>query len=166
MKEKKTGSFILSYGKFILLMAIVLLVSAVLIFMTYQGVKREMIDLLNTRQMIHAKQATKGIEAFFHGHIDMLQQLAKNEHLIDLDATGKRMMRDFYSFHPNTISIITRIDRQGRILNAEPHDPNVVGKAIVSMASFQEARSTGQVHQPARAQDDHCACPRIQGRRL
>jgi two-component system cell cycle sensor histidine kinase/response regulator CckA len=145
MKEKKTGSFILSYGKFILLMAIVLLVSAVLIFMTYQGVKREMIDLLNTRQMIHAKQATKGIEAFFHGHIDMLQQLAKNEHLIDLDATGKRMMRDFYSFHPNTISIITRIDRQGRILNAEPHDPNVVGKAIVSMASFQEARSTGQV---------------------
>jgi PAS domain S-box-containing protein len=144
MKEKKTGRFSINYGKFILWMALILLASAVLIYMTYQVVKQEMIGNLNARQMVHAKQAANGIEAFFHGHIDMLQKFAKNGHIIDLDAAGKRLMHDFYSFHTGTISIITRIDRQGRIHHAEPFDPTVVGKPIVSLASFQEARRTGQ----------------------
>jgi hypothetical protein len=117
-------------------MALALLVSVVLIYLTYQEVKRDMIDLLNARQMIHAKQAAKGIEAFFHGHIDMLQQFAKNGHIIDLDAAGKRMMRDFYSFHTGTISIITRIDKQGRILHPEPYNPTVAGKKIVPNGVF------------------------------
>jgi len=144
MKEKKTGS-IIKYRKFILFMALILSVGAFLNYLTYQGVKQEMIENLNAMQMIHAKQAAKGIEAFFHGHIDLLQQLAKNEHLIDLDATGKQMLRDFYSFHTGTISIITRIDRQGRILHPEPYDPAVIAKEVVSILSFQEARRTGQV---------------------
>jgi two-component system cell cycle sensor histidine kinase/response regulator CckA len=145
MRKNKTGSFVINYGTFILFMAFVLLVGAVLFYLTYQGVKREMIDNLNARQMIHAKQAAKGIEAFFHSHIDMLQQLAKDKHIVDLDETGKRMLREFYSFHASEMSIVTRIDKQGRILHPEPYDPAVIGKAVTSIESFQEARRKGQI---------------------
>ena len=144
-KGKKTDGFIINYWKFILFTMLVLSAGAVMIYMTYQGVRQEMIGNLNARQMLHARQAASSIEALFHHHIDILQQLKKSGHIINLDATGKEMMRDFYAFHKNTISIVTRIDAQGRILYPEPYDPRVIGKTVVSLASFQEARRTGQI---------------------
>jgi two-component system, cell cycle sensor histidine kinase and response regulator CckA len=145
MKGKKTDHFITHYGKFIPFMALVLLVGAVLLYLTYQGVKREMIDHLNDRQMIHAKQAAKGIEDFFNDNMALLQQLAKNGNIIDLDATGKQVMRDIYFSLANTISAVTRIDRQGRHLHVEPYEPAMIGKTIVPNVTFREAQSTGQV---------------------
>jgi two-component system, cell cycle sensor histidine kinase and response regulator CckA len=145
MKERKTDRSIKHYGKFILLMALVLFISAVLLYLTYQGVKRETVDQFNDMQMIHAKQAAKGIEDFFNDKIALLQQLAKNGHIIDLDATGRQVMRDIYFSLANTISAVTRIDSQGRHLHVEPYEPEMIGKTIVPDVAFREAQRTGQV---------------------
>ncbi len=122
MKEKATGSFIAAYGRYIIFLVLFILVGYVLLYLTYKNVKREMIENLNARQMIHAKQAARAIESFFDNHIAMLQNLSINSHITDLDEDGKRTMREFHSLKSAEVSIITRIDSQGRIVHSEPYN--------------------------------------------
>ncbi|MCX5813430.1 MAG: ATP-binding protein [Proteobacteria bacterium] len=145
MKERAAGNIIISYVKYIVILVIFIVVSNILLYVTYENVKREMLKNLNARQMVHAKQAAKGIEIFFNDHIAMLQYLAKNRHIIDFDETGKRMMREYYSLHSEHISIITRIDSQGRILHSEPYDPKVIHKSVTRIEDFQEVKRTQQI---------------------
>jgi PAS domain S-box-containing protein len=144
MKEQKKGRLIASYGKFFLFTALVLLAVAALIYTTYRGVRQELIGQLNARQLIHAKQAAKGIEAFFQDHIAVLGQMARDGHIIDLDATGRQKMRTFLGLHANTVRILSRIDKRGRILHTEPRNPEAIGKTSPSIATFHEARRTGR----------------------
>jgi two-component system, cell cycle sensor histidine kinase and response regulator CckA len=135
----------MKYGRYVIILILFLLVGYILLYLTYENVKHEAIDNLKTRQMIHAKQAAKGIEAFFHDYITMLQHLAKNKHIVSLDASGKQIMRDFYLSHAEAVSIITRIDSQGRILHPEPYNPKVVHLPVTQMEDFLEVKRTGQV---------------------
>ncbi|MCX5858038.1 MAG: PAS domain S-box protein, partial [Deltaproteobacteria bacterium] len=145
MMEKAARNYILSHWRYIIILLLFLLASYVLIYRTYENVRREMIEDLNARQMILAKQSAKGIEMFFNDHIAMLQSMAKNEHIVVLDETGKKMMREFYSSHAGEVSIITRIDSQGRIVHPEPYDPKVIHQIVTKIEDFQEVRRTRQI---------------------
>jgi len=145
MKEKTEGNFFVRYGRYITFLGLFMLTGYVLLYLTYENVKREMIENLNAKQMILAKQAAKGIETFFNDHVAMLQHLAKNEHIVAFDETGKRLMRTFYSSHSEMISIVTRIDREGRILHPEPYDPKVIHQMITAIEAFEEVKRTHQV---------------------
>jgi two-component system cell cycle sensor histidine kinase/response regulator CckA len=145
MKEKTESNFFVRYGRYITFLGLFMLACYVLLYLTYQNVKREMIENLNAKQMILAKQAAKGIETFFNDHVAMLQYLAKNEHIIDLDETGKGLIREFYSAHSEMISIVTRIDRDGRILHPEPYDPKVIHQTVTAIEDFLEVKRTRQV---------------------
>jgi two-component system cell cycle sensor histidine kinase/response regulator CckA len=145
MKTKYIPDTVVSSWKIIAFMAVIFLTGAGLIYKTYQDGRRAAIDGLNARQMLHARQAAQSIEAFFNDHVALLRQLAKNGHIIDLDATGKQLMRDLCSFHTETIIMIRRVDRDGRVLYLEPFDPSEIGKTVTSRNAFQEARRTGQV---------------------
>jgi two-component system cell cycle sensor histidine kinase/response regulator CckA len=145
MKEKETGNFMKAYGKYAVIMVFVMTVSYVLLYLTYENVKEEMIDNLNVRQMLHAKQAAKGIETFFDNHIKTLQILAKNRHIIDLDEEGKKMMRQLISSHAEEASIITRIDINGRIVHPEPYDPKVISQTVTRKEEFDEVKRTHQI---------------------
>ena len=78
MEETATSKFIRSYGKYIVVLFLFILTGYILLYLAYQNVKREMIEGLNARQMIHAKQAARGIETFFGDHISILQNYSKN----------------------------------------------------------------------------------------
>ena len=145
MKEKAASSFVTAYGRYIIFLVLFILVGYVLLSLTYENVKLEMIDNLNARQMIHAKQAAKAIEFFFDDHITMLQNLAVNQHIIDLDEDGKRTMREFHSLKSAEVSIITRIDNQGRIVHSEPYNSRVIGQTVTKMEDFEEVKRTHQI---------------------
>ncbi|MHC1728792.1 MAG: hypothetical protein AB9866_22785 [Syntrophobacteraceae bacterium] len=64
MSEKSADTSILkNYGKHLFILIFMLMVGYVLLYLTYRGVKQDMVKDLNARQMIHAKQAAKGIAA-------------------------------------------------------------------------------------------------------
>ncbi|MEI7637586.1 MAG: PAS domain S-box protein [Syntrophus sp. (in: bacteria)] len=104
-----------------------------------------MINGLNARQLVHAKQAVRGIETFFDEHINILQNYSKNEHIINFDESGKRLMRQFLLSHGSEISIIVREDSQGRILYSEPYNARVIGQQSAKMGDFLKAKSTNQI---------------------
>ena len=134
-----------SYARSIMILLLSISAAYVVLFLTYGDIKEEMIESLNARQLIHAKQAAKGIETFFDDYMELLQNLARDEHFILLDETGRRMMSEFHSSHLGEISIISRIDGQGRILYAEPYDPAVIGQPVTRMEDFEESKCTHKV---------------------
>jgi PAS domain S-box-containing protein len=145
MEERALITFIKSYGKYIVTLLLFIVVGYVLLYLTYKNVKQEMIEGLNARQLIHAKQAARGIEAFFGDHINILHNFSKNEHIITLDESGKRLMRELISSHVGEISIISREDSQGRILYAEPYDRRVIGQPVTQMEDFLKVKRTHQI---------------------
>ncbi len=131
-----------AYGLFFLLL---LLASYLLPYLTYESVKREAIESFNDKQFSLARQAARGIESFFHDRVAMLRQLARSGHIVDLDETGKQVMRDFQAAYADEISIVTRIDSRGRIFHPEPFDPKVVGQPTIEMEIFTEAARSRQI---------------------
>ncbi|MDP1990837.1 MAG: PAS domain-containing protein, partial [Syntrophales bacterium] len=133
------------YGRYMIMLVLFMLVGYLLFYLTYENVKKEMIESLNQRQMIHARQAAIGIETFFNDHVRRLEYLAKNEHIAVLDQTGIGLMRDYHLAHQEEVSIISRIDREGRILHPEPYNAAVVRQPVTSMDDFSEAKRTGKI---------------------
>ncbi len=145
MQKGTAFHFIRSYGIFIVLFALFAVVSYALLYLMYENVKEELIQNFNERQKIMAKQTVRGIETFFNDRVAMLRQFAKSEHFIDLDETGKQIMRDYHAAHAGEISIITRIDREGRIVHPEPCDPNVIGRPVAVKETFEAVKRTRDV---------------------
>lgn len=146
MSKKPAGfSPVRRYGQYSAISLLILVVGCVLLNLAYRDVKRKTIEDLNARQFIHAKQAVRGIESFFNDHIRILEQLALNESIVHLDEAGKRTIREFLSTRSRNISIISRVDSQGRILHAEPHNPTVIGQPVTSMEYFEEAKRSHRV---------------------
>ena len=137
--------FIKSYWKYIVTFLLIMVTGYGLLYFTYQQVKKEMVDGLNARQLVHAKQAAKGIEIFFGDHINTLQIFSKNEHITAFDKAGKRLMREFLLSHVGEISIIARIDTRGMILYSEPYDRKVIGQPVSSMEAFLKVKRANQI---------------------
>ncbi len=116
-----------------------------LLFAVYNDVKKETIKQLNDRQLSHAKQAAKGIESFFNNQLSMLTYLSKNDSIIDLDDSGKVLIRLFYSNNSAEINGITRVDAKGRIMYTFPYDHKSIGADISSQDHVQEIMRT---HKP------------------
>lgn len=144
MREIAIRRFMKNYGKYLAVLAFFLAASYVMLYLTYENVRREMIDNLNARQMIHARQAAKAVESYLHDQIALLKNLAGNEHIVTLDTQGKRLMGDFFTHHKDT-GIIARIDRQGRILHSEPYNPKVIHQRVSKFEDFQEVRRSGEI---------------------
>ena len=59
--------------------------------MIYTEAKENAIAELNSRQMIHAKQAKAEIEVFFSTIVKLLTRLSQSDHIIDLDEPIKAL---------------------------------------------------------------------------
>ena len=91
----------------------------------YKEAKNTAITKLNEEQMIHAKQAARGIEDFFATWTRSLNSLSKMDAIIDTDAVGKRYMKFFYEAHQEQLRSITRLDERGVILYNFPQISSV-----------------------------------------
>ena len=145
MRKGRADHFIKSYSMYIIFFVFFVVVSFALLYMMYENVKREMVESLNEKQKIMAKQTVRGIEMFFNDRVAMLRQFAKNRHIVDLDEAGKQIIRDYHAAHAGEISIITRIDREGRIVHPEPYDREVVGRPVAVKKVFEEVRRTHDI---------------------
>jgi PAS domain S-box-containing protein len=105
--------------------------------MFYQEAKNTAVTRLNEEQMIHARQAARGIEDFFATWTGSLDSLSKMDEIIDSDAVGKRYMKLFYEANQEQIRSITRLDERGVILYNFPSS-NLVGTDISDQKHVRE----------------------------
>ncbi len=104
----------------------------------YTDAKNKAISELNSRQMIHAKQAGKGIEDFFDNLISSLTNISKSNNIIDLDDQGKRMMNFSLNIFSESVTAITRVDELGKISYTMPYNQGVIGRDISSQKHVQK----------------------------
>ncbi|OPY71787.1 MAG: Blue-light-activated protein [Syntrophorhabdus sp. PtaU1.Bin050] len=110
----------------------------------YEKAKQESIKNLNTQQLLHAKQAARGIESFFNNWTTILTVLSETDHIKDMDVTGKKNIESLYKNNNEFIRSIARVDARGRIIYTFPYDRNAVGRDISSQKHMREIMSTHQ----------------------
>lgn len=103
----------------------------------YDETRRTAVEKLNEQQMIHAKQAARGIEDFFRTWTGILTSLARMDEIIDNDADGKRYMGLILESHHAQIRSLTRVDKSGTILYTVPHSLST-GSDISNQKHVQE----------------------------
>ena len=96
----------------------------------YTDAKEKAIAELNSRQTIHARQAKKGIEDFFHNVIASLVKMSASDHIVDFDERGKDELDFALSIQPEAIKAVTLIDPLGRIAYTTPYNASVIGRDI------------------------------------
>jgi PAS domain S-box-containing protein len=115
-----TGDLAVKKIIFIALTIVLTGACAFLFNLFYKEAENTTITELNEEQMIHAKQAARGIEDFFATWIRSLNSLSKMDEIIDNDAVGKRYMSFFYEANQEQIRSITLVDERGVILYNYP----------------------------------------------
>ena len=116
-----------------------------LLHMIYSEAKKNAIAELNSRQMIHARQAQGGIEAFFSNTIKILTKLSESDHIAALDDQGVNELDFALTIQPEGIRAITRVDAFGKIAYTTPLDKSVIGRDITGQKHIQEIFET---HRP------------------
>jgi PAS domain S-box-containing protein len=111
----------------------------------YQNAKETAIAELNARQMIHAKQAAKGIEEFFNHWITLLESTALRDSIVSLNDEGKSQMAFILWNHEQGVKAIARVDERGRIIHRVPYDPKFIGTDI---SRRDHVRKVMQTHRP------------------
>jgi PAS domain-containing protein len=111
----------------------------------YAEAKEKTIAELNSRQMIHAKQAKGGIEVFFKDIVRFLTRLSASTHIVDLDDRGRNELDVALTIKPEAIKAITRVDANRKISYTTPTDITAIGRDISSQKHIQEIFKT---HKP------------------
>jgi signal transduction histidine kinase len=116
-----------TYSKRILIaLAFIFAGAGALVFnLLYQEAKATAISKLNEEQMIHARQASRGIEDFFASWTRNLSALAKTDEIVNNDAIGQRTLKWFYEANQEQVLAITRLDEHGVIRYNFPQNDSV-----------------------------------------
>jgi len=121
---------------------IVLTCICVLVFnLIYEKAKESAVTRLNDEQMIHARQAARGIEEYFATWTGILTSLSRMSEVVNVDETGKRQMELFYDAHHEQIRSFTRMDEKGTILFTVP-DRGMVGRNLTPQKHVQALLKT------------------------
>jgi two-component system, cell cycle sensor histidine kinase and response regulator CckA len=108
----------------------------------YNNVKERTIEDLNNRQLVHAQQASRGIQDHMDYIIGTLEHFSRMKGIIDMDADGKGLMNAFQDFHKDEVKGITRVDAFGRILYTVPYNKDVIGMDISNQEHVREILKT------------------------
>jgi len=109
-----------------------------LFYVTYSEVEEKTIADFNSRQLIHARQAGKGIEQYFSDLIIFLTKLSESNHIISLDDDGKYEIDFALRTSRQEIKAITRVDATGSILYTLPYDGTAIGRDISYQKHIRE----------------------------
>jgi PAS domain S-box-containing protein len=126
---------------FVLLIIALTGICALVFNLIYEKAKESAINRLNDEQLIHAKQAARGIEEYFSTWTGILTSLSKMDEIETVDAVGKRQMQLFYDAHQDQIRSFTRMDEQGTILFTVP-DNESIGRSLTHQKHVQELLKT------------------------
>ncbi len=118
--------------------------SSLFFVLIYNNAVKTAIAQLNNTQLIHAKQAARGIEDFFTTWTGVLSSLSKIDAVINADDKGRQYMSLFYEAHHDQIRSITRVNEHGRILYTVPYDLS----AGTDISGQEHIRKIIQDHKP------------------
>ncbi len=136
----------MNYKRYPIILVGLILISIVSLYAIYEEVRKQTIHELKTRQVMHARQAAKGIEDFFEYHMNILKILSRQNHVIDFDSQGKMIMDDHFKIQQSgEIDGITRTDADGRIIYTLPYEPNLIGTNI---SYYEHIREIKETHRP------------------
>jgi PAS domain S-box-containing protein len=107
----------------------------------YEKAKESAVNRLNDEQMIHAKQAARGIEESIATWTGILTSLSRMSEVATVDEAGKRQMELFYDAHYEQIRSFTRMDENGTILFTVP-DRGTIGRNLTPQKHVQELLKT------------------------
>ena len=125
------------------LSVLVLLVFCIYMFNSfYQDEKTYLINDLNSRQDILAKQAVRSIQNTFENWTAMLLQIVKNENIQNLSYEGQKNLEFVYNNQKNYLKAVTRVDSLGRIIFTFPNNPKAIGTNISNQTHVSEILKT------------------------
>lgn len=107
--------------------------------------QRDAIEQWQIRQLLLLDSAATGIESVIQHWEHTLQNFAKLEEVIDLNTMGKRLFNVLYHDHPDNISSIGRMDRNGVVIYSYPEVPEAIGAIITDQQHIQKLMKT---HEP------------------
>ncbi len=132
----------MKYGRYSIFLIAVAAFCAAVFILIYGEAKKQTIDDLNNRQFAHARQAVKGIQDHFRHMTDTLRILSLQDHIINLDKDGKKMMADVLRIHSPEIKSVTRMNERGWIIHAEPYNKQLIGQGISGQEHIREIMKT------------------------
>jgi len=132
----------MSYKSRFVFLVIWLSLCIFLFFILYGKAKERTIEALNARQMIHARQAKRGIEAYMDHWVSVLSAASEKEHVIALDDFGKDFLAFILNTHKDDIMAVTRMDENGKIIHTVPYDAKSIGADISSQKHIQAIMQT------------------------
>ncbi len=133
MKErlKKIEEFLKQPNHFFVIVAVILVFSSVIYsFYIYNDAKYSSEESAKTQLKLLALQTTEGISQLFKKYEEDLSFLSSLPNIIDLNEDGKELMRKFFFTQVETISGITRISADGKILYTSPFKQEIIGKDV------------------------------------
>ena len=135
----------MKYSYKFLIHSVWILACLILFHFLYQHTKEMAIADLNERQMIHAKQAVKGIDGYFDHYITVLTSTASRDPIISIDDEGKSLLESLLSYHEPDVKAITRVAEDGRIIHTFPYDSTLIGRDLSGQKHIVELK---RIHQP------------------
>jgi PAS domain S-box-containing protein len=130
---------------FILLFIVILGIFAFALAAIYRDVRQQAIQELNSRQMVHARQAAQGIQNHMDYIVSTLDLLGRLPPIIAMDQDGKRIMSEYQTLHADEVKGITRVDASGRIIYTVPRAGDAIGRDISYQEHVREILRTHQV---------------------
>ncbi|MEI7638922.1 MAG: hypothetical protein WCJ37_16560, partial [Syntrophus sp. (in: bacteria)] len=96
--------------RYLLVFLVVILIFSSFLFASfYKQAKQEAIKNVNNEQLLHARQAARGIEEFFNNWTRTLTALAESGSIINMDKSGKEDIELLFSVNQDRIRAITRV---------------------------------------------------------
>lgn len=126
----------------IVLALLATLALAGLFYLPYLSVRNTTIDDFRSRQTILAQQAGSRLQAYFSTYEKALAYLVQQPAIQTMDASGKALLQDFLSIHPEDILAIERIDANGTTLfSIPPADASGAGGAAIHCRQIEQRLS-------------------------
>jgi len=96
----------------------------------YNDIRERTVNDLNANQMVHARQAARGIQDHIQFMVGTLDFFAGLPEIRDMTDEGRRIMADYQILHADDVKGITRVDASGRIVYTVPFKAEVIGRDI------------------------------------
>jgi len=102
----------INYQPIVLALAATLL-GAGLFYLPYLAVRSKTIENFRSQQVILARQAATELQAYFSTYEKALLYLSQQPSIVQLDESGKNLLRDFYSIHTEDLNGIITLSADG-----------------------------------------------------
>lgn len=125
-----------------LLMPALLVIFFFIFYLVYEDIKETAISEFNNEQLLLARTASQGMNAFFEEYQSVLAFVVEFKDIIDFTEAGEDILSSFYNTHKGIIEAITRVDADGIIRYTYPENQSVIGNDISYQNHVIEAITT------------------------